>query len=327
MEIQSLIEAISLSEYIGQYCIDLELKDGEYWCLSPFTDERTPSFSINDEQNTYYDFSSGHGGNIFTFIQRYHKVPFYRAVELAKEFAGITEDVSVQRTSEATLAMKRFKPVNKKEKTPEYVILPRDYMKRYDFQEDKLSSWIEEGISVDTLKKYEVKYDRASDRIVFPMKNAEGEIINVSGRTIDPNWKEKKLRKYTYINPLGVLDIIYGLHENIDAIMAAREIILFEGAKSVMKAREYGFENTGALLTSHLNIYQMRLLIKLGVNVVFALDKGIDIFEDKHIMRMKPFTAVGYINDRWGLLDDKDSPVDKGKDVFVELYKKKRWLK
>ena len=71
----------------------------------------------------------------------------------------------------------------------------------------------------------------------------------------------------------------------------------------------------------------MRLLIKLGVNVVFALDKGIDIFEDKHIMRMKPFTAVGYINDRWGLLDDKDSPVDKGKDVFVELYKKKRWLK
>lgn len=326
MEIQSLMEAVCLSEYIGQYCDDLEFKDGEYWCLSPFTDEKTPSFSINDEQKTYYDFSSGHGGNIFTFIQRYHKVSFPKAVELAKEFAGITEDVYIQKNSEALLALKRFKPAPKKEKLPEYKVLPRDYMNRYDFNANHLKPWIDEGITINTLYKFGVRFDRSSNRIVFPLKNLDGEIINISGRTIDPEWKEKKLRKYTYTNPLGVLDIIYGLHENMDAIKQAGEIILFEGAKSVMKAREYGFENTGALLTSHLNVYQMKLLIKLSVDVVFALDKGVDVYEDKHILRMKPFAAISYIQDRWGLIEEKDSPVDKGKDVFIELYNKRRRL-
>ena len=208
----------------------------------------------------------------------------------------------------------------------EYEILPSDYMSRYEFDLSKLKPWIDEGISPKTLWKFEVRFDNQSNRIVYPIKNLNGEIINVSGRTADPDWKEKKLRKYTYTHPLGVLDVLYGLYENKEAIEDANEVVLFEGAKSVMKAREYGICNTAALLTSHLNELQMKILIGMGVDIVFALDKGIDILEDKHILPLRNFVSVKYICDTENLIREKDSPVDSGKEAFLKLYSKRRWI-
>lgn len=96
----------------------------------------------------------------------------------------------------------------------------------------------------------------------------------MSGRTVDTQWKEKKLRKYTYFKPLGILDTIYGLAENRDYIALKNEIIIFEGAKSVMLAASWGIYNTAALLTSHVNPYQLKILAKLGCRVVLLSIKG-----------------------------------------------------
>lgn len=61
-------------------------------------------------------------------------------------------------------------------------------------------------------------YDSFSDRLVYPIRNPDGKIVNVGGRTLDPAWKEKGLRKYTYFMAWGELKTIYGLAENMEGI-------------------------------------------------------------------------------------------------------------
>jgi DNA primase len=116
------------------------------------------------------------------------------------------------------------------------------------------------------------------------------------------------------------MDTIYGLFDNLDEILKKREIILFEGCKSVLLADTWGIKNAGAILTSHLNPHQMKILARLGCRVVFALDKEIRIREDHNIQKLKNYVEVEYLWDREDLLDDKDAPVDKGAEVFLKLY-------
>ena len=92
---------------------------------------------------------------------------------------------------------------------------------------------------------------------------------------------------------------------------------------SVLKAASGGIENTGAILTSHLNPEQMKILAKLGFNVVFALDKDVNIREDHNIAILKNYVNVTYIYDAADWLDEKDAPVDKGEEIFRELYERR----
>ena len=71
----------------------------------------------------------------------------------------------------------------------------------------------------------------------------------------------------------------------------------------------------------------MRLLAQLGCSVVFALDKDVNILADKNIKRLKSYVNVAYLRDYQGLLDEKDSPVDKGPQVFEQLYKNRLLLR
>lgn len=66
MELSELIESVDILEYISQYTEFTE-KNGEYWALSPFKDEKTPSFSVRKETNSFYDFSSGIGGTYLCY--------------------------------------------------------------------------------------------------------------------------------------------------------------------------------------------------------------------------------------------------------------------
>lgn len=82
----------------------------------------------------------------------------------------------------------------------------------------------------------------------------------------------------------------------------------------------WGYHNTGAVLTSHLNPNQLKILAKLGVRVVFALDKGVNIREDENIKRLRRYVTVEYVWDKDDLLDEKMSPVDAGREVWETLY-------
>ncbi len=327
LEVSDILGAIDIVEYIGQY-IDLEQRGREYWGLSCFKEEQTPSFSVDPEKGYWYDFAAGGiGGNLIDFVMRHDRCDLRTAINKLKAYAHISEseDGEVVRHMDATRVAKKYRshirPAPKMTARP----LPPDCMERwYEFDRDKLRLWVDEGISWETLRLYQVRYDPIDDRIVYPIKDYEGNIVSVCGRTCDPDYKAKKLRKYTYKQTVGTLDTIYGFSDHRPAIVNAREIILFEGAKSCMKAHQWGFDNTGALLTSHLSQTQLKFLIRFcsfsSVRVVFALDSDVDISADDNVRRLCQYARVEWIKNRDDLLLPKDSPTDQGQAVFENLY-------
>lgn len=328
MEIEDMLEMVDIVDLVSNY-VDLTEKSGEYWGLSPFQDEKTPSFSVRRETGKFFDFSSGVGGNAITFLKYYFHISSYEAVLKLKEILGVN-DVAAFKCAriDASRVCKRFKPVAETKKPATGNSFSETYMEHYEDRPDKYQVWRDEGISDEALKYFGVKYDSFSNCIVYPVKNERGQIVNIGGRTLEPNFKAKGIRKYTYFNKWGgQMNIVYGLYENMDDIIAKREIILFEGMKSVLIARGYGFKNCGAILTSHLNPGQMKLLaglsVKYSLRIVFALDKEVDVFQDRNIQSLKRYVNVESFWDKDNLLDKKDSPVDKGQAVFERLYHNK----
>lgn len=331
MEVADIIAAVDLLEYAEDECgLELEFKNGEYWGLSPFKPENTPSFSINQELQTFYDFSSGQGGNIISFIRGMKECTVKEAVDILLNYAGISNDDNYRSMPITAKIAKRYKPkeiVKKKEITAPQ-ILPDSYMEIYEEDESKLREWTKEGMSLEILKEYEVKYDPFSDRLVYPIRNYKGQIVNVCGRTLDKNFKEKKLRKYTYFKKWGgEMNVLFGASENAEEIKKQKEVIIFEGAKSVFIAATWGYRNCCALLTSHLSDGQFNYLIRLGARVVFALDEDIDITKDKNIQRLKRYVPVEYVRNFPKILEPKMAPVDKGKKIWDKLYAGRRKLR
>ena len=288
--------------------------------LSPFREERTPSFTITPERNLFYDFSAGMGGNVLTFIQKYNKCSFRTAVDILKQYANITEDYVDTRLT-ATKTIRKFKPpAERKNKEIRHKTLPPNIMRQYETDESKLKIWSDEGISSEVLSKYQVRYDPFSNRIVFPIRDTYGNIIAIKGRTLDPDFSEKKIPKYLPFQEIGNIDFLFGYFEHLEDIQRQKELILFEGEKSVMHMESWGIKNTAALLTSHLNPLQLPILIRLGIRIVFALDKNVDITKDENIRKLSRFIKIEYIKDTENLIGEKDAPIDKGFDIWKKLY-------
>lgn len=335
MEVSEILEHISIEEYVGQY-VDHEFEErgGELWCISPFNpSERTPSFSIRTEDGIFYDFSTHVGGNVVDFVKRYHNVSVAKAIQMLKQYAGINDDGwqdgPVTRLA-ATRVCKKYKKIKSKSNPASGKILPESYLDRYERNHIKLAVWESEDIDRSVMDIFDVRYDPFDNRIVYPVRNYEGDIVSICGRTCDPNYKEKGLRKYTYYQSIQGIDTLYGFSETHPDILEKKEVIIFEGAKSVMKAYGWGYKNCVAALTSHLNENQLRFLIWLGnlhhVTVVFAFDSDVDILKDENIMRLTRYAKVEWIMNIGGLLSPKDAPVDRGREVFEKLYAERRRL-
>lgn len=326
VDINDLIEKIDIVKYISQY-VNLEERNGEYVGISPFSGHDTdPSFTITPSTKLWCDFSAKLGGNVLNFIKKYHKVSFKEAVQIACEYLG--GDVKILPPSlEATKYIRKFRPAEKTTKQPKYKKLPDDIMSKYDYDLDKLAVWLNEGISKEVLDKYQVRYDPVSNRLVFPIWDECGSIINIKGRILDPDYKSKKIAKYQNYYEIGTVDYVYNLNFAKEEIRRLGYVIVFEAEKSVMLAETYGIKNSVAIMTSNLNDYQLELFVRLGTNIVFALDKDVDITKDKNIRKLKNYVKVRYIKDTNGLLGEKDSPIDNGKEVFIQLYKKRRVLR
>lgn len=324
MDLTNLINSVDIVDYIGQY-VEFEQKGSELWCCSPLRPENTPSFSVRPETQRFYCFSTGIGGSILTFIEYYHHVTKGQAVQILKHYAGVSDDdkneVKFAEKMSATKVCKAFSVKKQPQKNSFTQSLPDNYMERYENNPQKLQIWRDEGISDEAMQFFGVKYDSFSNCIVYPIRNADGKLVNVGARTLDPDFKAKGIRKYSYFKAWGgQMAIVYGLYENREAISAKHEVILFEGMKSVLLARGYGYKNAGAILTSHLNPGQMKILARLGANVVFALDEEIDVRADRNIQKLKQYVNVSYLYDFHHLLQAKDAPVDRGETVFSKLY-------
>lgn len=327
MELEELIDSIDLKEFIENTCGSVfeQSSVNEYQCLSPLSNEKTPSFFVNEEQQLWKCFSTDKGGDLPRFIMDLKKCSFRQAVDIMKEYAGVQDEIQtgeVKRLQASQIA-RRYSVRQPRRQEQTAKPLPPDVMDRYEWNPEKFQSWVDEGISLETMREFGVRYDPYSDRIVMPIRDIEGNIINVHGRTIDPEWKEKKLRKYTFFFSQGSVNTIYGLWENREEIMKSRTLLLFEGEKSVYQTHGWDIRNTGALLTSHLSDNQFQILIRLGLRkVIFALDSDIDIRTDKNIKRLCRYTQVCWIKSNKDL-PPKFSPVDQGRETFEYLMERR----
>jgi DNA primase len=221
--IREIKDKADIQEVISSY-IPLK-KNGNRWkALCPFHQEKTPSFVVSLERQTYHCFGCGKGGNVFTFIMDKESVDFVNAAHLLASRYGIIipETPSTPQTQgdkKKTNLRERLYTLHKKLSLDYSKILfsdkgntGLDYLKTRGISEDiiknfmlgfapdswdfaikeaKLEGYTEEELTVSgiVVNKSESDriYDRFRNRIMFPIWNEQGKVIAFSGRTIDPN--------------------------------------------------------------------------------------------------------------------------------------------
>ena len=173
-------------------------------------------------------------------------------------------------------------------------------------------SWVKEGITERTRKKFGICYSYRYKRIIIPIRYwATGELVATNARTTVENWEEFNIKKYILTNGYNKQLNLYGLYENYDAIQKAGYVVVYESEKSVLK-RSSLLDDTGVALSGHtLSDEQIRILIGLNVEVIIAFDNDISIEETRHACeKFKNIRKVSYIHDFMGILGSNDSPAD-----------------
>lgn len=327
--IEQVNNSINIVDYAKQY-LTLEYKNGEWWCNCPFHEgDVNPSLSFNEEKNLFKCFGCGIAGTPIIFVQNYHNLSFPNAVEYLIKYSNI--NVIDKEHSDLIDFLHKNKFKNKVITPINRTYLPNNCMDKYCKQ--PIKEWLEEGITQEVLDKYDVRYDKQNNKIVFPIRDINGEIITIKARTLYPNYQELGITKYIYYQKIITNNFLFGLYENLDYIKSKNEVIVFEGSKSVMKAEGYGYKNSVSIETDNINEYQIQLLLKLRCNLVFAFDKGIKVITQKlktknkydkntyvNIGLLPKLTNVFIVEDQENLLPQKDSPVDQGIKVWEKLY-------
>ena len=202
-------------------------------------------------------------------------------------------------------------------------------------------SWLKDGITKAAMDKFQIKFSIGQNKIIIPHFDINGRLVGIRGRTIDKKEAEEfgkyrpiQIGKITYAHPLQFN--LYGIYEHKNGIKQRRSAIIAEAEKSVMLDDGYynDLSNTVACCGSSFNKYHISLLTDvLGANeIIIALDKEYQDWRDekaqkykKKIIEMchkyKNQANFSYIWDYENLLNEKDSPFDKGKDIFAYLYK------
>lgn len=316
-ELDILCEQVDLLEYASG-SFDFVKKDSHnYACHCPLHIDKTPSLMIDTSGNYFYCFSCGVSGNIISWLRVFEKLSFEEAVQKTAKLVNI--DLTSLQTSDTIAFYKKLRRSKQNKEQIKREILPADYFDK--FSDELPNEWIEEGIPETTLKKYEVKIDKRSNRIVYPVYDSNLNLIGAKGRTRFKNYKKLNIMKYMNYTKLQTLDFFAGMKQ----ASIGKKIILFEGIKSVMKADSWGYHYCVSTETSSINEDQVRLLIRLGVKeVIIAFDKDVKISKIKENTKMlQRFTNVSVIQDKKNLLDDKDAPVDKGPEVFKQLLEER----
>lgn len=211
-------------------------------------------------------------------------------------------------------------------------------------------SWIKEGITIETMEKFHIGFYPLKQMITIPVFDKDGNLIGIHGRNLNPEMIEngykympvKMLDNSDYIFSTG--QVLYGLNMNQYNIKNQGEVNIFEAPKSVLQMETIAKNNNSvALFGVNLTKYKKKLLLDLGIDVVnICLDKQYHaIFNhakneeekkeysrwEKTVVKIaeqfKGFCKVNVIYDRSNLLEYKDSPSDKGENIWNILYKNK----
>lgn len=203
--------------------------------------------------------------------------------------------------------------------------------------------WLKEGISTHAMHLYSIRYSIEENKIIIPHYDNRGRLIGIRGRAL--NEEDLIFGKYApitkmnkiYRHPLGFN--LYGLNLVGGNIRRLKTALIFEGEKScLLYASIFGQENNIAVATcgSTLHEYQIELLIAAGAEqIVLCYDKEGGTWEEQEqyfrklqnlCCKYRNKVRMGFIWDTKRLLDLKDAPIDKGKEVFLKLFLSTIWV-
>ena len=306
--IQEIKDRSDIVEVVGDF-VSLKKSGSNYKALSPFTDEKTPSFFVSPSKQIFKCFSTGKGGDSIEFLREVESMTYVEAIKFLGEKYGVEVDESEQ----------DYNVNNEKESL--LIILN----KSKDFYKDSLNS--QEGksialsylehrkVSVDMIEKFEIgysldkwdsllqyliknqfntdqilkaglilenndkKYDRFRNRLIFPIHNISGKVIAFGARIISDQKNQPK-----YVNspetPLYVKsNVLYGLYQSKNNIRKLDNCILVEGYADVISLFQIGVENVVSSSGTSLTINQIKLISRYTKNITILFDgdkAGID---------------------------------------------------
>ena len=278
--------------------------------------------------------------SIFTLYQKfmrinYHKVTFEEAVDYVKKCIKIITFSKVKKYKPDI----DFEKYNFDSAIPQLTEYPKEMLSYFLQYHHPL--WIKDGIKPEVMDKFHIGLWNAENKITIPHFDINGRLVGIRARTLDP----EEAAEYGKYRPVQIADTLYahplhfnlyGIYEHQDAIRKRRSAIIAEGEKSVLLDDGYygEYSNTVACCGSNLNKFQVSLLTNVlrANEIVIAFDKEYEDWrsEEAHNYRLKlenmckkykGQAIFSYIWDIDNLLGHKDSPFDKGKEVFEELYR------
>ena len=319
--LQEINASVDLLEYVSQ-SIEMEKRGRDYFGHCPLHVDNTPSFSITPSKNSYYCFSCGRSGGIIGYLMDYEHLRFDDAVDKAAKLGNM--DLSKMCKSQTMTFLKKTKNLMREKEQIVHEVLSANELSKYSHED--ITEWIDEGILQEVMDLFEVRINDRDNRIVYPVYDINGNLINIKGRTRYKNYKELRIPKYINYYPIGTMDYFQGLNITLPFIKDQNEMIIFESVKSVMKAYGWGYKNCASAEKHTITDEQLKLLVRLRVNIVFAFDSDIS-YSDKDIKKtidvLKRITNVYIIYDRKGLLggkDAKNAPVDLSREIWEQLY-------
>lgn len=278
--------------------------------------------------------------DIFTLLMKMKKL---RGEEItlrdAIALSGVEDDgseISAEILSDLEY-LKRLKEANNDllHREIELRILDKRIIDNFPFNLMGLKPWLDEGISQAALNRFSIKYDSTVNAIIIPNLDHKGNLIGVRGRFLGENVKAKympiKYNNEILSHPTG--KFLYGYYENQHQIREKGIAVIFEGEKSVLKMETLYPGKNVALATAgkKVTLDQLNALLKLNINeVVLAYDKDYRNIEERRakleeyekiVQILKPYFEVSIIIDYGNDLGYKDSPIDKGKEIFEDLMR------
>lgn len=198
--------------------------------------------------------------------------------------------------------------------------------------------WLNDGISEAAMDKYNILYSNSQNKIIIPHYDINGRLIGIRGRALNPEEVELvgkympvRIENTWYKHPLSLN--LYGLYENANNIRANKYCIICESEKSVLQAELFQRTNCCvAACGSNFNKHQLMLLLKqcAPAEIIIAFDNeeidGQKKYFNKLVdicKRYNSYCNMSFIYDRNGITGHKDSPTDKGQEIFERLLKER----
>lgn len=286
---------------------------GRHWkALCPFHSEKTPSFIVSPERQSWKCFGCGKGGSVIDFVMESERVDFVEALETLAEKAGVKLERRLADTPESKLKEKILTANHLASEYYQYLLTKhavgekaRGYLKTRGVTDKTMktfslgyspNSWdgllkylTKKGYDGDLLEKAGLViapthspihpspkyYDRFRGRVMFTLKDHRGNVVGFSGRLLDPDAKEAK-----YINTSETLvysksNVLYGLDVTKAAIQKEDEAIVMEGEFDMISSFQAGVGNVVAIKGSALTEGHVNLLRRFADRLVLALDSDV----------------------------------------------------